>query len=227
MDRGKRQPPRPDDRSGCEFLLVDDVAIQECHDLCARAGILRAEFRRAHTVRNAVLHGPQNGAAVIRASAHVGKRIARAGRRGLALVAPEERDDLRTGAGIVRAKLCRAHTIRDAVLDSPQNGLVIVLPSLDVGKWVGTARRLRLPGRAPQECHDLRTCATLLGTERRGRGAVRNAAADRPVDRIMRPVSAHRHVREDAAGAVGAVAGLITRLHRFTRPIQSDKCIFC
>ena len=74
------------------YVLVDDVAIQECHDLCARAGILRAEFRRTHTVRNAVLHGPQNGAAVIRASTHVGKRIARAGRRGLALVAPEERD---------------------------------------------------------------------------------------------------------------------------------------
>ena len=35
----KMQPPRPDDRSGCEFLLVDDVAIQECHDLCARAGL--------------------------------------------------------------------------------------------------------------------------------------------------------------------------------------------
>lgn len=147
-----------------------------------------------------MLHGPQNGAAVIRASAHVGKRIARAGRRGLALVAPEERDDLRTGTGIVRAKLCRAHTIRDAVLDSPQNGLVIILSGLDISKRVGIARRLRLTSRAPQECHDLRARAALLGTERRGRGAVRNAAGDCPVDRIVRPASEHRHVREDPAG---------------------------
>lgn len=51
------------------FLLVDNVAVQERYDLCAGAGILRAEFRRTHTVRNAVLDRSGQPAA------HLGYRL--------------------------------------------------------------------------------------------------------------------------------------------------------
>ena len=190
--------------------LLQDVAIEEGHNLCPSAGVLGGERRCARAVGDVAFDCPENGAAEIGARLYVGKRVIRAGRRGLPLIAPEEGDDLRTGAGVVRAEGRAGRAVGDALFDCPKDGIVIIRALPHVTERVFAAYGVGLSGRAPQEGHDLRSRAALLRAKCRRTRAVGDLIRDCPVNRVMRPISLRRHIGKGLAGAGGTVARYVT-----------------
>ena len=92
--------------------------VQERHALAAGAGRIRGKRRRGHAVRDAVLDCPGNRLGIV--SAHRNIREAACGLRlGAAGGAPQEGDDLRTGAGLVGAKHRVGQAVRHVLIDCP------------------------------------------------------------------------------------------------------------
>ena len=89
----------------CLALRAVLHAVQERHDLAARAGRVGREQRVAHAGGDLVLDGPQNGLIVVAVRLHVGEGHLACGRLGATGGAPQERDGLRAGAGVVGAKV--------------------------------------------------------------------------------------------------------------------------
>ena len=128
------------------FLLALIGAIQECHDLRARAVRVGAERRVGSTVRHVIRNRPVNRISVERVGLHVGE--ARAALDLLAERAVEERHALAAGAGRIRGKRRLSHAVRDSVLNRPSDSLRIVSARGNIRE---AAHRLRLgaTGSAP------------------------------------------------------------------------------
>ena len=100
------------------------------------------------------------------------------------LNAPEEGDDLRARAGIVRGEGRRARAVRDAAGVRPDDGRGVIHAVGHVRKRIHAD-----PGRvvvvAPEEGHCLGARHGLVGGEGRGGRAVRDALADCPEHRSV------------------------------------------
>ena len=190
--------------------LLQDITIQECHDLRSGTGIIRAERGIARAVCNTVFDRPKNRISEVCARLHISKWVIDAGRCRFSFVTPKERDDLRTGAGVVRAEGRAGRAVRNALFHRPEDGIVVVRARLHVRERVRAACGGGLPGCAPEEGHDLRARAALLGAERACTRAVGDLIRDCPVDWVMRPVALRRHIGKGLAGAGGTVARYVT-----------------
>ena len=125
----------------------------------------------------------------------------------LLLAAPEEGHDLRSGAIRVGAELhCRC-TLGDTAFHHPQNRVKIVSTGLDIREWVAAARDRRF-FRAPEETHDLRSRAGVVGAERGVARALGDAILYRPQHSIV-IIAAHGDVgkRHGAGFGVGTASG--------------------
>ena len=189
------------------LLLVHHVAVQECHDLRSGAGGVGAEGGGAGACGDTGFGGPEDGFFVVGAGLDVRKGIVRCLRCGAALEAPEEGDDLCAGAGRIGTKRGCAGAGCDVLFHCPEDGFIVVSVG-DVCKGVVGAGGLRAACCPPKEGYDLRTRTACVGAKRGFRGARGHARYNRPVNRIMRPVSFDWHIRELVAGAAfAAVTG--------------------
>ena len=96
----------------------------------------------------------------------------------------EERHDLRARAVRVGAERRVGSTVRDAVLNGPGNSLSVVGARRNI-REAAHCLRLRGAGRAPQERHDLRARAGLVGAERRRAQAIGDAVFNGPLHRVI------------------------------------------
>ena len=122
-------------------------------------------------------------------------------------VSIEESHDLGAGAGGVGAEGGGAGAGGDVVFHCPEDGLIVIAAG-DVCKGVVGADGLRAACCPPKEGYDLRTRTACVWAERGFRGTRGHARYNRPVNRIVRPVSFDWHIRELVAGAAfAAVTG--------------------
>ena len=138
--------------------------------------------------------------------------------------APEEGDDLGTGADRSGGERRGAGAGGDALLAGPQDGLVVarVRDGVDITERVAGGGRLRAAGGAPQERHDLGAGAGLVRGEGGAGRAVGDVLADGPLDGVVEVVGGldvdevHRLADLDGHGAgelAGAGAGRADRRH--------------
>ena len=119
--------------SGCRNIAESGCAIrgslggteQEGHALCASAGSIRAELAIARTGSNAVLHCPRNRLGIIAIRRNIREVAHILGLRA-AGSAPQESDNLGTGAGLVRCKEAVTNAAGDAVLCRPLDRLIVI-----------------------------------------------------------------------------------------------------
>ena len=125
------------------------AAPEEGHDL--RSGAIRvgAEGRVGGSFGDVLLDRPQHRIGVVGRGLHIRERIAAARCRGF-FRAPQERDDLGAGAGVIRAEPGLAGAFGDAVFYRPQHRVVIVVARGNVGKRHGARSRRRASGGTPQ-----------------------------------------------------------------------------
>ena len=105
--------------------LLAQAAIQERHDLGAGAVVVGTEGGGGGTGGNTVLSSPQNCVGVVSVSRHVGEGIHAVG-GGRLLTAPQEGDDLRTGAGGIGAEGGGSCAGGDALAHGPDHGVGVV-----------------------------------------------------------------------------------------------------
>ena len=167
---------------GICFLLALIGAIQERHDLRARAVRVGAERRVGSTVRHVIRNRPVNRISVERVGLHVGE--VRTAARGALEHTVQERHALAAGAGRVGRKGRLGHAVCDAVFDRPGDGFGVISTRRNVRE---AACRLRLgaAGGTPQERDDLTARAGLIGSKQRCAHAVGHAVLDRPLDRVI------------------------------------------
>ena len=139
--------------------------IQERHDLTAVAGVLGGELGLAGAGGDAVLHRPEHSLIVEALAADVGEIVCVTGGSGLALSSPQEGDDLSTGTLGVWLEGGLGGTGGDAVLHSPEHGLVVVALFPNVGEGMLCGGGLGASGSTPQEGYNLPTGAVTLGSE--------------------------------------------------------------
>ena len=96
----------------------------------------------------------------------------------------EERHDLRARAVRVGAERRVGSTVRDAVPNGPGHGLGVVSARGNI-REAAHCLRLRGAGHAPQERHDLRTRAGLVGAKRRRAQAIGDAVFNGPLHRVI------------------------------------------
>ena len=107
---------RPLDRTCiiCVRVYISEIAVagsgiclgcarQERYAVCARTGLIRAEGGIGRTVGDAILDRPCNCLGIILVRGHIGK-VAQRTRFRRTRRAPQEGDDLRSGAGSVRSE---------------------------------------------------------------------------------------------------------------------------
>lgn len=100
-------------------------AIQECYNLCACAGSIGLKVFAPCAACNAVFCRPKHCIMVIIRCIHIHKRIFCRNHRGL-LAAPQEGNNLSTGARSVGGEGCSGCTAGNAVFDCPQYRITIV-----------------------------------------------------------------------------------------------------
>ena len=145
-----------------DSLLVTG-AVQEGHDLAARAGLVGAEQSAADTAGDAVLLRPRDSRGVVSVSRHIGEgSVAAHGRAAGGAI--QEGDSLSARAGGIGAELAVAGAAGDAVFNGPGDCLGVVSVSGNIGE-VARALGSGRTGRTPQEGDDLRTGAGLVGSE--------------------------------------------------------------
>jgi hypothetical protein len=164
------------------LLLALIGSVEERHDLRARAVRVGAERRVGSTVRHVACDRPVDRVGIERIGRNVGE--VRAAARGALEGAVQERYTLAAGAGLVGRKRRLGHTVRDAVLNGPGNSLSVVGARGNI-REAAHYLRLRGAGRAPQERHDLRARAGLVGAERRRAQAIGDAVFNGPLHRVI------------------------------------------
>ena len=108
-----------------QALLLVMGAVQEGHDLCAGAFLIRTEDGERCSDCDIMFDRPQHSIDIVGVCGYIGKRIGHARCRRL-LRAPQEGDDLRAGAGIVGAEQSVADAAGDALLLRPFHGFVVI-----------------------------------------------------------------------------------------------------
>ena len=189
-------------------ILLCKGSPDERHDLCACADIVGAECISARAIRNTGFHSPQNCVSVI-GCRNIHKRICSV-RCGLVIRTPQERYDLRTGAGSIRLKRCSRCAGGNSVFHGPQNCLLIIAAFFYVRKRCRMRLRRGASGCAPEERHSLRTAASTIRIKRRCGCTCRNTVLYRPFhslcivavcihinERILIPILAGRLCRSD------------------------------
>ena len=169
-------------------------AIQECYNLCACAGGIGAEGICACAAGNAVFCRPKHCIMVIIRCIHIHKRIFCRNHRGL-LAAPQEGNNLSTGARSVGGEGCSGCTACNAVFDCPQYRITIVGIRRYICEGHLCAAWCRTACRSPQEGYRLRACAGSIGREGCGGGAAGSAILHCPLNCII-VVAVCRHVLE-------------------------------
>ena len=131
-------------------MLFHNVAIQERHDLCAGAGSIRAKCRITCAGGYGVFRRPQDSLCIIRLCRNILEWVTCHARFRLPRKAPEEGDDLRSGASSIRAERCQRSASSNALLDRPEDGVVIIfifLHILQTGYCARSAQAFRQPAR--------------------------------------------------------------------------------
>jgi hypothetical protein len=105
--------------------------------------------------------------------------------RSLPQLPPEEGDDLRSGAGVVRTEGRDVCALRDAIFYCPQNGLVTVIVRLYVGERASCRSRFGRTHGTPEEGHGLRSGAGIIGGKQRGGLALCYAIFQSPADSVV------------------------------------------
>lgn len=161
-------------------LLDLSGSVQEGDDLGAGADGVGGERRGARAGGHALFDRPVDGGRVVGVSAHVGEDgLCRGGGADHAI---EERHALGARAALVRGERGLARAGRDAVLDGPQDGVIVIVARGHVGERVHRGLDGGAAGGAIQEGDDLSARAGGVRGERRGGGALGHALFDRPVD---------------------------------------------
>ena len=181
------------------FPLLVVRSVEERHDLAAGAVVVGAEQAAADALSHAVSCRPGDRVRKVAVGRDVGelRRTRRLGVQG----AGEERHRLRAGAGRVGRERAGRRAGGDAVFDGPRHGLLIVAAADHVGHAGRSALRLGRAGGAPQEGHDLRAGAGLLGSEQVIAHAGGDAVLDRPLDGLIE-VGVVGHVVEEVQHGV-------------------------
>ena len=141
-------------------------AEHECRDFAAGAGRAGRKLRCRFAGGNAVFNGPENrfvvkcvGIHIVEAAAHIlGCRLAG--------IAPEEGDKLGARNGCVRREVRRVRALGYAVFNSPEDRVIAVCIGIglrNIRKLLYAAARLGSACCAPEEGHDLCTCARCFG----------------------------------------------------------------
>ena len=122
------------ERVGVVAAGLARVAVQERHDLRARALLIRGEGRRVGTGGDALLAGPQDGLVIAGVSdgVHIGERVAGAGRLRRTGGAPQEGHDLGAVAVLVRGEGRAGRAVGDLVVHRPLDRLIEEVARLDV-----------------------------------------------------------------------------------------------
>ena len=128
---------------GFRYCLFHKEAVQERHHLATGADDIRRKPVVANTVRDPVFHRPGHSLGVVGVGRDI-REAARALGLGAADSTPQEGDDLRAGAGLVRSKQVIANAAGDALLRGPLHGFVVV----GVGHHIGERAGLGLLGKA-------------------------------------------------------------------------------
>ena len=110
-------------------------SIEECDRLLTGAGGVRAEFTIACAGGDTVLHRPRNCLSIIAVRRNI-REAAHALGFGRTGSTPQERDDLRTSAGLVGAEMLGVRAGGDAILRSPENCIIVIIAGLDVHEEV-------------------------------------------------------------------------------------------
>ena len=108
---------------------------QESHALGTGAGGVRTEFAIARSCGDTVLHRPRNCLSIIAVRRNI-REAAHALGFGRTGSTPQERDDLRTSAGLVGAEMLGVRAGGDAILRSPENCIIVIIAGLDVHEEV-------------------------------------------------------------------------------------------
>ena len=163
---------------------------------------IRLKVRLIHALDNAVLYAPGNCLRIVGIGRDIGKRRAACLRH--ALRAPQERQRMRAAAGRIRLKVRLIHALDDAVLDTPEDCVIVVGRGIDINERIGRRLRLRHTVCTPQERQRLRTGADRLRLEVRLIHALDDAVFHAPENRVIEVVLLG-HVDEGIADAPARV----------------------
>ena len=140
------------------------VTEQEGDDLSTGAVAVGVEGGLGSAGGHTVLQSPQSSVVVEGALSHIGEGVL-GGVGGLALSAVQEADGLGAGAGLGSAEDVLGGAVGDAVLQGPQDGVVVEVALLHVHEGVDNGGSLGAAVGTPQEGDDVCTVAQLEGTE--------------------------------------------------------------
>ena len=107
---------------------------EEGHNLRARNSRIGAEGGSTGAGSDAVLDGPQDCVIVVIARVNVRERILVQHRCRASSRSPQERHNLRTGAGYIRAEGITAGAAGDTLVDSPLHSIVVIVAEGNIGK---------------------------------------------------------------------------------------------
>ena len=114
-------------------------AVQEGHDLRAGAGGVGRELAVAGAGGDALLGGPDDRLHVVgvRGGVNVSELVGAAARRGRIGGAPQEGDDLRAGAALLRGEGGGGSALGDVKVDGPLDGIIEVVAGSHIDKVHG------------------------------------------------------------------------------------------
>ena len=173
--------------------------MQERHALAAGAGRIGREHRRGHAVRDAVLNGPSNRLGIVSARRNI-REAAHRLRLGAAGGAPQEGDDLRTGAGLVGAKHRVRQAVGDPLIDCPLHCIGKVSVRGNINKAGGSRLdELRLDTNLAVRHHKAELAAAEVGERKQ----IAARILDGEAAELIALVGLHRDGHIRALGGVG------------------------
>lgn len=157
--------------------------VKERYNLSTRARGIRVKCTVIHTGGDAICKRPVNSLGIVGVAADIHE--AAVASCGLTVRSPEEGHDLRACDGRVGAEGLGARAVGDAVLDGPQDCVIVVIARVNVRERILVQHRCRASSRSPQERHNLRTGAGYIRAEGITAGAAGDTLVDSPLHSIV------------------------------------------
>ena len=153
--------------------------VKERYNLSTRACGIRTECTVVHTGGDAICKRPVNSLGIVGGAADIHE--AAVASCGLTVRSPEEGHNLRARNSRIGAEGGSTGAGSDAVLDGPQDCVIVVIARVNVRERILVQHRSRASSRSPQERHNLRTGAGYIRAEGITAGAAGDTLVDSPL----------------------------------------------
>ena len=157
--------------------------VKERYNLSTRARGIRIKCTVVHTGGDAIYKRPVNSLGIVGVAADIHE--AAVASCGLTVRSPEEGHNLRARNSRIGAEGGSTGAGSDAVLDGPQDCVIVVIARVNVRERILVQHRCRASSRSPQERHNLRTGAGYIRAEGITAGAAGDTLVDSPLHSIV------------------------------------------